>query len=118
MYFSEGITSNYPSNPQEVDIDRSILNTRKYDSDLQLPKDWQIPNNWQEFNDSNSAYAFLRNPEEEYTGSAINPMFIIKQNYHSNLNCRQAVFEDGHVECIPEEEAIALWKKAGVWNKN
>ena len=116
MYFSDGTTSKYPSNPKQLDLEPDILNTRKGDNSLQLPQDWQIPNNWQDFNNSHSAYAFLKTPEEKYTGSNLTPVFIIKPNYHYNTNCRQVVFEDGHVECLPEEEAIRLWEKVGMWN--
>lgn len=116
MYFIDGTTSKYPSNPQELDIDPSILETRKNEPKLQLHDDWEAPDNWQDFNTSNAAYAFLRTPGETYTGSSLTPLFIIKPNYRYNPNCRQVVFEDGHLECVSKEDTIALWKKAGVWN--
>ena len=116
MYYSDGRSSSYPSNPQLFDIDTSILGAVYASPEKELPKDWQVPETWAEFNQSKAAYVFLRSPSEEYTGSSAIPMFIIRPEFNANPHCRQVVYEDGHVGCLKKDDAIKLWKKAGVWN--
>lgn len=117
MYFTDGGSTLYPSNPQVFDFDKSLFFPRhlrgKY---ICLPENWEIPDNWDEFNQSNCPYVFVRSTKDHYTGSHEVPMFIVRNGYQRYPNVFTAVFEDGHVSKIPRKEAIELWKKAGVWN--
>lgn len=118
MYYTDGEKTQFPGNPNNFEIDIEILNLKYLEgTGKTLPENWQIPNNWHDFNQSKSPFAFVRSPDEHYTGYMNAPVFIIKPGYQPHLHCRMTVFEDGHVECSSKEEAIKLWKKAGVWNE-
>lgn len=119
VYYTDGVNDRFPYDPNTFEIDLNILKFRHLrGTDKALPEDWQIPDNWHDFNQSNSPYAFTASIDETYLGDPQKPLFIIKPEFKPHENCRMAVFEDGHVECISKEEAIKLWKKAGVWNLN
>ena len=115
MYYTDGGESKYPENPKDFDFDESLFRPRhlsgKY---IELPEDWQIPEDWKSYNQSNTPYVFLRS-SDSYTGDASVPMFITRYGYQAGEAFYQAVFEDGHVEKIPFDDAVVLWKKAGVW---
>lgn len=119
MYYTDGGNSHYPKNPQAFDIDISLFYpshlSGKY---IELPKNWKIPDSWEKLNQSNSPYVFLRSPEDKYTCSAVIPMFITRYGYQGGENYYQVVYEDGHVSNVPYDEAVELWKQAGVWNGN
>ncbi|MCH2208450.1 MAG: hypothetical protein MK132_21625 [Lentisphaerales bacterium] len=118
MYYTDGVKTQFPVNPNDFEIDIIILRLRHLNgTEKALPENWQIPNNWHDFNQSKSPFAFVRSFKENYTGDPLKPLFIIKPGYQPHLHCRMTVFEDGHVKCISKEEAIKLWIKAGVWNE-
>ncbi|MCM8529852.1 MAG: hypothetical protein NE330_01720, partial [Lentisphaeraceae bacterium] len=73
--------------------------------------------NWQAFNHSNAPYVFLLKEGDKYTGSTDVPIFIVRDGYQVYPDRYSVVYEDGHVMSVKRNEAIPLWKKAGVWNE-
>lgn len=117
IYFSDNLATDYPTNPQDFNIDRNILRPLYLQkTDKELPKDWEVPNNWQEFNNSLVPFAFVQQGKYEEESDKV--LFVVKPGFNARPGIYQAVFEDGHVGTISEKEAIDLWKKAGVWNGN
>ncbi|MCM8534632.1 MAG: hypothetical protein NE334_01710 [Lentisphaeraceae bacterium] len=118
IYFSDETPATYPKGPLEFDIDTSLFFPRhlkgKY---IRLANSWHVPDNWQAFNHSNAPYVFLLKEGEEYTGSADVPLFIVRDGYQAYPGLYSVVYEDGHVMSVKRDEAIELWKKAGVWNE-
>ena len=109
---------NQIKDPQKIGMDLNLF----YPSHLQnkyirLPNNWQIPDNWHDFNQSNNPYVFVGNINQKYSASADVPLFIVRNGYQAYPNFFNAVYEDGHVGKVSYEEAIKLWKKAGVWNE-
>ena len=119
MYYTDGGDNHYPQNPQAFDFYIDLFHPRhlsgKY---IELPQDWKIPDSWEKLNQSNSPFVFLRSPEDKYTGNALIPMFITRYGYQAGENYHQVVYEDGHVSSVTYDEAVELWKQAGVWNGN
>lgn len=117
MYYTDGGSTAYPENLQNFDFDISLFRPRhlrgKY---IELPENWKLPNNWESYNQSNTPFIFVRSPEDNYKGSAKVPMFITRNGYQAGKGLYQLVYEDGHVSTVSKDEAIKLWKKAGVWN--
>ena len=118
IHYTEGGPTTIPENPRDFNLMISLLRPShlqgKY---IALPEDWQIPDNWQSFNHSNSPYVFLKSAGDKYTGEAEEPMFITRYGYQAGKDFYQAVYEDGHVEVLSFDDAVELWKKAGVWTE-
>ena len=118
-YFAENPDRTYPLNPQEFDFDIALFHTSYLEgTNRGIPENWQIPNTWAEFNQSNCPYLFTRKAHEKFTGSATKVLFIFKHGYSFYDYQLAVVYEDGHIARINKTQAIAIWKKAGVWNGN
>jgi hypothetical protein len=119
MYYSGGLDAHFPDNPQEFDIDISLMHPSHLRGTYSaVAQSWQIPDNWLAFNHSQSPYIFVPNSQEKYTGASDQVLFIVRNGYQAYPEHFSAVFEDGHVESLNQKRAIKLWKKAGVWNGN
>jgi len=94
MYYSDGSTNKYPSDPSAFYIDESLIYTEK-------------TSNWMEIS-LNSPYLFFPNEGEEYTGEANKPLAINWEHYNIPPYY-QVIWEDGHVSSVSEEEAKKLF---------
>ncbi|MCM8534633.1 MAG: hypothetical protein NE334_01715 [Lentisphaeraceae bacterium] len=116
MYFSDRLTTDYPSNPQDFKIDKNILRPLYLQkTDKELPEDWKVPNNWQEFNNSLVPFAFVQ--QGKYESKSDKVLFVVKPSFNARPDIYQAVFEDGHVGEITLQEAKDLLAKAKVQNE-
>jgi hypothetical protein len=116
LYFSDMQKERYPGNPQDIDFDTSLFYFwHLKDTSKHLPITWKIPNTWEKLNQENTPIAFLIKPSQKFTGATKVPIAIIKKRFLSNNQVIWVTYEDGHVDSVSEEEAIKLWKKAGVW---
>ena len=117
MYYTDGGSTAYPENPQSFDFDTSLFRPRHLSGTyIELPEDWKCPSSWEAFNQSLSPYVFVRSIQDGYAGASNVPMFIVRNGFQALPNMFQLVYEDGHVSTVSKDEAIKLWKKAGVWN--